>query len=218
MKQYKSIYDAKIAKARIKAEMNKLGFTQSQLAQETGFSANYICGIVTGDNGPSVDRIIDFANLFEVPMDYMCGRDDYLNRPITMKDIARALMVLSFLDGVSINWQEKSVDRIIDKETGEKIPDKKNVYTIQIDRGPLRQFLDQYMPIFGRKNAVETKNILAQTDQKLAEIDGISAWDCREKKKWKSRVKALDLNGISENKFYNTVWQRMPFPEIEDND
>lgn len=60
--------DTRIGK-RIKQCREKLGLTQEQFAEKTGFTANYISTLERGASFPRCEKLITLLNALEVPAD-----------------------------------------------------------------------------------------------------------------------------------------------------
>ncbi len=57
------------------AELRKeKGLTQRQLAEAFGVSAGNICDYEKGRIEPNINKLVDFADYFEVTLDYLVGR------------------------------------------------------------------------------------------------------------------------------------------------
>jgi len=65
---------------RIKQLRLESGLTQTQLADEVGFSQSAIAAWEAGERVPSADAIIALANYFEVTTDYLLGLSDDDNK------------------------------------------------------------------------------------------------------------------------------------------
>ncbi len=61
------------------AELRKeKGLTQRQLADKFGISGGNVCDYEKGRIEPSISRMIEFADFFEVSLDYLLGRSDFV--------------------------------------------------------------------------------------------------------------------------------------------
>lgn len=65
---YKESYHAKIKKARI-----NLGYTQNEVAKETGIKQDTISKIENGVREPSLENIGILADFYEVSVDWLLG-------------------------------------------------------------------------------------------------------------------------------------------------
>ncbi len=61
------------------AELRKeRGLTQRQFAEKFGISGGNVCDYEKGRIEPSISRMIEFADFFEVSLDYLLGRSDFV--------------------------------------------------------------------------------------------------------------------------------------------
>jgi len=66
---------------KIKENREKLGLTQQELAEKIGFSQNAVHQWETEKREPSIEVLIKMADLFEVTLDELAGRDcPYVHR------------------------------------------------------------------------------------------------------------------------------------------
>lgn len=66
---YREVFPSRIKDARIKA-----GFTQRELAEETGIGASTIAKYETGQLEPDLEKLGILAEFFQKPADYFIGR------------------------------------------------------------------------------------------------------------------------------------------------
>lgn len=65
---YKESFHARIKKARLDA-----GYTQTQVANETGISQSIIAYLETGKREPSLENLGILADFYNVSTDYLLG-------------------------------------------------------------------------------------------------------------------------------------------------
>lgn len=90
---------------RLRQLREKHGYTQKQLADAVHLSKNAICNYEKNVNLPNVETLMSFADIFNVPVDYLLGRSaisfkfDKLNKSFFGKfTIAEAIDILSSPD------------------------------------------------------------------------------------------------------------------------
>ena len=64
---------------RIRATRMARGFTLQNVADELFISLRSCQRYESGDMSPTLEGLVKIADLFNVPTDYLLGRDDYLN-------------------------------------------------------------------------------------------------------------------------------------------
>ena len=74
------MFDIKACGRRIKTLRNLYGLTQEKLAEEMGITDVHLRRIESGIRGASIDLLIEFAEYFQVSLDYLIlgkgGRED----------------------------------------------------------------------------------------------------------------------------------------------
>ena len=190
------------------------GKSQEKIAGMIERSNGYLSNIENGKNYASLDRAVAIANALEVSLDYLAGREDYLQYKVrSMGDIARALMALSFLKGVIVREEKREFDSFKydknDTQFKNPIPCKENrtVHVIEIQEGELRHFLRQYQEIFERPHA---NKFFPQLEQSLTELDQMSLKDEIDTSKWENRVQSFS-NGkwkVPKEDVERIIWNR----------
>ena len=67
---------------RLKELRKSSSFTQKLLAEKLGVSLTAYQYYESGRNAPSLDNLILLADLFNVSLDYLVGRDDFLSKHV----------------------------------------------------------------------------------------------------------------------------------------
>ena len=62
---------------RLKELKTARGMTQKQLAAALNVSGNTVCSWERDKQEPSMSMLLTISDLFEVPLDYLFGRDSY---------------------------------------------------------------------------------------------------------------------------------------------
>lgn len=142
MNKERNYFRAEVFAERLRAERKKRGISQKKLAEAIGrASGSYISNIETHRNIPSIDSAFDIANALGIPLGYLCDQKVKDDLPVTLGDIARTLMVLYYLDGVTMDVRQ--VKSEIEKdENGE--PVIKDAMIIKVEPYMLREFLKDY--------------------------------------------------------------------------
>lgn len=65
-------------KNRLRAARIKRGYTLQETADTLGIALRSYQKYESGDSEPAFDYLVALADLFEVPTDFLLGRDDYL--------------------------------------------------------------------------------------------------------------------------------------------
>lgn len=86
----------------------EFGLTQRQLAEKFNISAGNICDYEKGRIEPSIGRLIEFADFFDVSVDYLIGRsDDMGNISVNVELSSIEAEVLSSLKKLSNEEQQR---------------------------------------------------------------------------------------------------------------
>lgn len=205
----KNYFRAEVFAERLRSERKKRGISQKKLAEAIGrASGSYISNIETCRNIPSIDSAVDIANALGVSLNYLCDQKVTDEIPFTLGDIARALIVLSFLDGVEIETELQ--DRISYMTSGDKVEkytEKKWVHILQLYRGNLRTFLTDYQTrIQDRGNP---RKFIKWLNKSLAELDNVPAWETKNVAKWDERTRAMLRKGLPEEQFKELIWNKV---------
>lgn len=169
MAKKKLSYQEEILRDNLKNLRKKAGLTQEKLAKKTleDRGASYIANIENGHSKPSIDGMIEIANALGISLDVLCGN----NPELTYRDIARSLMLLYFLDDVKINTERDESQH-------------KNIITIKIEHGSLRQFMSQFDSKLNDRT--RPQKFLEWLDEELEELDAISPWEEKDSQRWDS--------------------------------
>lgn len=65
-------------KNRLRSARIHRGFTQQKTADSIGIALRSYQKYESGDSEPDYGYLVSLADLFEVPIDFLLGRDDYL--------------------------------------------------------------------------------------------------------------------------------------------
>lgn len=224
--KYTSKFDRQIFGDRIRESREKKGYTQEQVADavDSGKGPSFISNIEAWKpdskdqgSGTTIKAAVAIANALDVSLDYLCNRDDFINKPITMGDIAHALMILSFVKGVHIREEVREFDStpLLKNDGNSTEPirrkEKRKVQVIEIQEGVLRHFLHQYQDIFERPHA---SDFFPKLNRELLTLDEIMARDEVDISMWEERVNRFS-NGnwkIPKEEVERTVWKNTPPP------
>lgn len=66
-------------KNRLRAARIHRGYTLQKTADEIGIALRSYQKYESGDSEPAFDYLVMLANIFDVPTDWLLGRDDYLS-------------------------------------------------------------------------------------------------------------------------------------------
>ena len=108
--------DIRIGK-RIKQCRERLGLTQEQFAEKTGFTANYISTLERGASFPRCEKLITLLNALEVPADAIFC--DVLDHSTS----SRASALSEKIESLTPDAQRRILDMVelmIRQETGNK--------------------------------------------------------------------------------------------------
>lgn len=109
MKRSPQVVDPFVFGANIQALREERGIKQAALAAAIGVAPNSISYYEKGRSVPSLDLAVQIANFFEVSLDFLLGRDEYVSYSnATVKSVARFLFKLSQLRGVKIRQNEET--------------------------------------------------------------------------------------------------------------
>lgn len=81
---YAEIFKLKIVKAR-----HDTGFTQREVAEETGIAASKIAKIETGFQQPDLDTLGKLADFYQVSLDWLLGTKGNKNTNLGLDEINR---------------------------------------------------------------------------------------------------------------------------------
>ena len=199
---------------RIRKARKGQDFTQKELAEMTwkNREGSYISNFETDRNATTLDGAVEIANALGVSLDYLCCRDDFIKRPITMGDIARVLLLLPFLSGIDYEVVDEYINSDSSaQDSGNTSTKKKRVAFIKVKKKPLNKFLDEYW----RKLTYRTKysDFVKWMETSLAELDTIPAWEKRDEIKWDQHVNPRESWTFPEEKFKPLIWN-WNFPDI----
>ena len=65
-------------KDRLRASRIARGYTLQKTAESIGIGLRAYQKYESGDSEPSFDYLVQLSDLFDVPIDFLLGRDDYL--------------------------------------------------------------------------------------------------------------------------------------------
>lgn len=210
----KGVFDLGVLAKRLREEREKKGLTQSELAKKIGKEdgASYISNIETEKNAASIDALFDIANVLDVPLDYLCGRDAYIrgNATVTEGDIARAFMALYFTEGFHVEVRKETVppkDGI-----GEGV--KRSVTTVQCFRGNLRRFMRDFDDRMTDRRPPD--EVMGWVNRKLKELDENIVYDMKNAEKWgKALYRMTWKNLVSEEEFTERIWGKIDLSDAE---
>lgn len=204
----KRLFSERVLEAR-----TALKRSQEDVVEAIGSSKGYLSNIENGYSYPSLDRAVALANTLGVSLDYLCGREEYLNnKPITMGDIARVLSVLPFLDGIDCKIVDADVAPDSSAQTSEKkSTKKKRVALIKVEKKPLNKFLDTYERRLTYR--IKYADFVKWREEALAKLDAIAAWEKRDVEKWNQHVDPGESWTFPEEKFKPLIWNRS-FPYV----
>lgn len=200
--KYTSTFDRTEFGKRIRKARKDQGLSQKDLAQMTAENrdGSYISNFETDKNATTLDGAVDIANSLEVSLDYLCNRDDFINRPITMGDIARSLMILPYLDEVNIQMKYENMENTT---KGGNFGKSKEVPTFRIKSGSLRSFFCFYHAKMIRSKPEDFLNWLRG---EMKRLDSIPAWDEKNDCEWSNCVKRQIERGFPENILRSLIW------------
>lgn len=66
-------------KDRLRATRIARGYTLQKMADTIGIALRSYQKYESGDSEPAFDYLVTLANFLDVPIDFLLGRDDYLN-------------------------------------------------------------------------------------------------------------------------------------------
>jgi len=90
-----SYYDVKITGARIKTLRVVNGMTQEQLADQLYINDRHLRKIEKGENGASLDLLVEIAAFFDVSLDFLIlGKEQQSDREKRLRDKIRELQLL----------------------------------------------------------------------------------------------------------------------------
>ena len=204
--KYTSAFDKEEFGKRIRKTRKSQGLSQKELAKITAEhrEASYVCNFEKDNNATTLDGAVDIANALGVSLDYLCNRDDFINRPVTMGDLARALMILPFLDKIDVRLTHEDITK---KHTESSFGTAKTMPVLQIKRGSLRRFFCEYQGKLTRSSPEEFIRWL-QTEMKR--LDNIAAWDERHVSAWQRCVDKQRKKQFPEDKLQELIWSRNP--------
>lgn len=214
-KDAESSFDPTVFGKRVREARKNKGWNQIDLALEVFRSeGGYVSDVERGKLTPSFDVVVSMADKLGVSLDYLCGREEYMNnKPITMGDVARVFMLLPFLDG--IECEVVDADVVQNNTAGEKkSTKKKRVAVIRVGKKPLNKFLDKY----GKKLEYRMKypEFVEWREKELEKLDAIPVWESRDLEKWRKQVDPSDSWSFPEEKFKPLIWNRN-FPYLPKN-
>ena len=199
---------------RIRKARKGQDFTQKELAEMTwkNREGSYISNFETDRNATTLDGAVEIANALGVSLDYLCCRDDFIKRPITMGDIARSLMILPFLNGVKFQIMREDVDNLASEGN---FWGTKQIPTIEIKSGSLRRFLCQYQANLNRS---DPKDFLNWLQGELEKLDNTPAWNEKNNGKWGRYAERQREKYFPEDKLQTLIWNQGADYSIELDD
>jgi transcriptional regulator with XRE-family HTH domain len=75
LKVYKGRIDMQTIGEIIRAKRKERGWTQTELAEKSGYSLNTICRCERNERNSSLLFACDLADLFDCSLDELCGRE-----------------------------------------------------------------------------------------------------------------------------------------------
>lgn len=199
---------------RIRKVRKGQDFTQKELAGMTleNREGSYISNFETDRNATTLEGAVEIANALGVSLDYLCNRDDFVNRPITMGDIARSLMILPFLNDVKFQLKYTNKDNL---DSGGNFWGTKQIPTIEIKSGSLRRFLCQYQANLNRS---DPKDFLNWLQGELEKLDNTPAWNEKNNGKWGRYAERQREKYFPEDKLQTLIWNHGADYSMELND
>lgn len=202
---------------RIREERKKQNISQKELAKMTAKhrEANFISNVETEQNSTTLDGAVDIANALGVSLDYLCNRDDFVNKPMTMGDLARALMAISFLQGVELSEKKEPYTQVTYAEDDIKFEHPqtqvkhKYVQSIRVLDGKLRHFLHDFQGIFDRPHVEDFYQML---EKRLEELDEICIWEELDRNKWRESLFLCEGQDFPTEEAERIVWDKSPPP------
>ena len=177
--------------------------SQKYMIEAIDCSTGYFSNIENGNNYASLDKAVAIANTLDVSLDYLCGREKYLNTaPVTMGDIAKVLMTLYYLDGVTMGIRKVKSETEKDENGDPKI---KSAMIIKIESASLREFLKEYCHKVENSRQRYNKYLKWLKDE-MVELDAQSAWDHRNVKRWSENLKGSESNIYPQDLFQQLIW------------
>lgn len=222
--KYKSQFDRQVFGDRIREARMRLGYTQDQVADavDPNKGGTFMSNIEAWNpakkdegSGTTIKAAVSIANALEVSLDHLCNRDDFINRPMTMGDVARVLMAISFLQGVELSEKKEPYTQVTYADNDVKFEHPqtkvkyKNVQSIRIPDGKLRHFLHHFQEMFDRPHAEDFYQMLGQ---RLKELDEICIWEELDKSKWRESLLLCDAQGYPREAAERIIWNSTPPP------
>ena len=199
----KNYFRAEVFAERLRSERKKRGISQKKLAEAIGrASGSYISNIETHRNIPSIDSAFDIANALGIPLGYLCDQKVKDDLPVTLGDIARTLMVLYYLDGVTMDVR-KVKSEIETDENGE--PVIKDAMIIKVEPYLLREFLREYCHKVNNSRQRYNKYLKWLKDE-MAELDAHRAWEHRNDKLWNKNLRQPESTIYPRDLFEQLIW------------
>ena len=59
----------------------QMGISQKELAKNLGMSAGNLCDWEKGRTQPDIEKLVRLADYFDVSLDYLLGREEYVDFP-----------------------------------------------------------------------------------------------------------------------------------------
>lgn len=78
---------------RLKELREDSKLTQEKIAKYLKISRQTISGYETGSNEPSIENLIKLADLFNVSLDYLCGRTKEKNNLNLLENVSKELLL-----------------------------------------------------------------------------------------------------------------------------
>ena len=199
---------------RIRKVRKSQGLSQKELAQMTDENreGSYISNFETGQNATTLDGAVEIANALGVSLDYLCNRDDFVNRPITMGDVARSLMILPFLNGMNFQWKHTNMDNL---DSEGNFGSTKQVPTFEIRSGSLRKFFCQYQAHITRS---DPKDFLDWLRGQMERLDNTPIWNEKNDSRWNKCAERQSKRHFPEDKLKSLLWNHGADYSMELND
>lgn len=158
---------------RIRKEKN---LTQLALGTEVGVSAQTISAYEkgSGDKGknPTLEKVIDIADILGVSLDELCGRNLKKNNKVeTLGDAARLLCKMK--DWYTVTFSKQKVCRSTGSDPRE---DDDYPPAIVFNTGPLRDFLEAFEKLWQlyKEKTIDDKMFNDWISMKLKSLDRVS--------------------------------------------
>lgn len=158
MKHEPEALDTTVFSDRLRQERQKRGLKQTDMAEVLHIPKSSLCYYESGKAVPSLDKTYQLADILNLSLDFLCGRDNYRIQAIeTKKDLAEVLLYLCKYQGIDLKCADGSVSL--------EISDKKLAYTFEMlqmtknyEDTKRRDMQDSILAILGNETAETVSN------------------------------------------------------------